>query len=190
MNSDHPQSREQILRALDRLRDEGLTFWAALPPDQFVAPLGEAWSPADNLRHLIKSTTPVTKGLSLPRLALRVLFGSARTPSASYVELRDRYRAVLANGATAGRFAPKAARVPSDHAAWQRELVGKCRDSVSNLRQAAARWSDADLDIYRLPHPLLGKLTLREMLFFTLYHFAHHQANVVKRMSAAAGPPN
>lgn len=190
MNSDHPQSREQILRALDRLRDEGLTFWAALPPDQFVAPLGEAWSPADNLRHLIKSTTPVTKGLSLPRLALRVLFGSARTPSASYVELRDRYRAVLANGATAGRFAPKAARVPSDHAAWQRELVGKCRDSVSNLKQAAACWSEADLDIYRLPHPLLGKLTLREMLFFTLYHFMHHQANMVRRMSAAAGPPN
>jgi DinB superfamily len=190
MNSEYPQSREQILLAIDRLRDEGLTFWADLPPDQFAAPLGDAWSPADNLRHLIKSTTPVTKGLSLPSLALRMLFGSARTPSASYVGLRDRYQAVLANGATAGRFAPKAARVPSDHAAWQRELVGRCRDSASDLRQAAGRWSEADLEVYRLPHPLLGKLTLREMLFFTLYHFTHHQANVVRRMSAAAGPPN
>ena len=190
MNTTDHQSREEILRSLERLRDDGLTFWADLPPTKFAAPLGDAWSPADNVRHLIKSTTPVTRALLMPALALRVMFGSASAPSASYSQLRDRYRAVLAAGATAGRFAPKAARVPSDHAAWQRELVGQCRDSASDLRQAAARWSEADLDVYRLPHPLLGKLTLREMLFFTLYHFAHHQANVVRRMSAAARPPN
>jgi len=31
-----------------------------------------------------------------------------------------------------------------------------------------------DLDRVMLPHPLLGKLTLREMLFFTIYHVEHH----------------
>ena len=190
MNSDDPHSRDQILLALDRLRDDGLTFWTHLPPEQFAAPLGDAWSPADNLRHLIKSTTPVTRALLLPALALRVLFGSACAPSASYPGLRDRYRAVLAGGATAGRFAPKVARVPSDLGAWQQELLGQSRDSVSGLRQAAGRWSESDLDVYRLPHPLLGKLTLREILFFTLYHFAHHEANVVRRLTAATGLPN
>jgi hypothetical protein len=35
-------------------------------------------------------------------------------------------------------------------------------------------WSEDDLDNHRLPHPLLGKLTVREMLFFTLYHIQHH----------------
>lgn len=190
MNTTDPQSREEILRSLERLRDDGLTFWANLPPAKFAAPLGDAWSPADNVRHLIKSTTPVTTALSMPALALRVMFGSASAPSASYSQLRDRYRAVLAAGATAGRFAPKAALPASDLAGWQRQLIGRCRDSISGLRKAAARWSEQELDVYRIPHPLLGKLTLREMLFFTLYHYTHHQANVVRRTSAAAGPPN
>ena len=30
------------------------------------------------------------------------------------------------------------------------------------------------LDHYLLPHPLLGKITLREMLFFSAYHIQHH----------------
>ena len=33
---------------------------------------------------------------------------------------------------------------------------------------------EKDLDFYVLPHPLIGKLTLREMLFFCIYHVQHH----------------
>jgi hypothetical protein len=29
-----------------------------------------------------------------------------------------------------------------------------------------------------LPHPLLGKLTLREMLYFTAYHADHHRHSI------------
>jgi hypothetical protein len=31
-----------------------------------------------------------------------------------------------------------------------------------------------------LPHPLLGKITIREMLYFTAYHVQHHE-NIIKR---------
>jgi len=34
------------------------------------------------------------------------------------------------------------------------------------------------LDKFMLPHPLLGKLAVREMLFFTMYHNLHHVNNV------------
>ncbi|MCB9182399.1 MAG: DinB family protein [Flavobacteriales bacterium] len=46
------------------------------------------------------------------------------------------------------------------------------------LCKRTSRWSESDLERYLLPHPLLGKLTLREMLYFTLYHVQHHQALV------------
>jgi len=29
-----------------------------------------------------------------------------------------------------------------------------------------------------LPHPLLGKVTVREMLYFTIHHVQHHHALV------------
>jgi hypothetical protein len=30
------------------------------------------------------------------------------------------------------------------------------------------------LDEYLLPHPLIGKLTIREILYFTIYHNLRH----------------
>jgi hypothetical protein len=185
MTKAEPQSRDEILAALEDLRDQGLAFWTEFPPEVFAAPIGDAWSPADNVRHLIKSTLPVAKALKLPRLVLRTLFGPATIASSSYGELIARYQAILAGGGKAGKFAPRTVDVPDNLEAWQRKLVSVCRDSLSDLNKAVESWSDSDLDRYRLPHPLLGKITLREMLFFTLYHFTHHRGNVVRRMARA-----
>jgi len=49
--------------------------------------------------------------------------------------------------------------------------------------RAITAWGDDALDRYRLPHPLIGKLTLREMLVFTLFHFDHHRDNVARRLA-------
>ena len=178
-----PQSSDEIRAAFEDLRDQGLSFWAEFPPEVFAAPIGDAWSPADNVRHLIKSTLPVTKALKLPKLVLRTLFGPATIGSSSYGELIARYQGILAGGGKAGKFAPQSIDVPDDLEAWQRKLVSVCRDSVSDLSRAVGSWSEGDLDRYRLPHPLLGKITLREMLFFSLYHFTHHKGNVIRRMA-------
>jgi hypothetical protein len=184
MRETEPQSREEILAAFKSLREDGLEFWASMNPKKFAAPLGESWSPADNVRHLIKSTVPVTRALKLPGFVLRALFGRAKEQTLSYGSLRAKYRGVLAGGGKAGRFAPKAVSTPQDEVAWQRELIGQCRTVVADLERAAESWDERELDLYRLPHPLLGKLTLREMLFFTLYHYTHHKENVVRKLAA------
>ena len=57
----------------------------------------------------------------------------------------------------------------------------KLQEAVDELRAAIARWPDRSLDRYQLPHPLLGKLTLREMLIFTAYHQMHHLEGVKRR---------
>jgi hypothetical protein len=188
MITPEPQSREEIISAFDVLRDQGLDFWMDFAPATFAARIGNAWSPADNIRHLLKSTLPVTKALKLPGLLLRTLFGTATNASSSYEELVTRYREALAAGGNAGKFAPRTIPVPDDIESWQRKLVGTCRDSVADLSHTVGRWSESDLDRYRLPHPLLGKLTLREMLFFTLYHYNHHKENVVRRMAGEVPP--
>lgn len=185
MTNADPQTREEILAALADLREQGLSFWTDFSPDRFASPIGDAWSPADNVRHLIKSTLPVTKALKLPGLVLRTLFGPVKEASLSYGDLVAKYRAVLAAGGNAGKFAPRNALVPDDIVLWQSKLISVSRDSLSDLSRAAGRWSESDLDRYRLPHPLLGKITLREMLFFTVYHYSHHKDNVVRRMHNA-----
>jgi hypothetical protein len=57
------------------------------------------------------------------------------------------------------------------------------REVLANqLASSIGRWREEDLDYYRLPHPLLGKLTVREMLFFTVYHNYHHPRSLALRL--------
>jgi hypothetical protein len=182
MNGNPPQSKQNILDSLANLKVPGMEFWRSIQPQRFASPFGEAWSPADTVRHLIKSTAPVAQALFSPKPGLQAMFGTASRASMPYPELVDRYHAALAAGGNAGSFAPSPSPIPADLRAWQKDLVSKCESEIAALSAAAEPWSESDLDLYQLPHPLLGKLTVREMLFFTLYHFEHHRKIVAARL--------
>ena len=47
-------------------------------------------------------------------------------------------------------------------------------ETLRGLTKAMEKWTESQLDAYRLPHPLLGRLTVREMMLFTLIHNQHH----------------
>lgn len=163
-------------------------FWDSFSIDEFVRPLGDAWSPADNVRHLMKSVRPVVSALRLPGPVLALLFGRGRVPSRGYQQLRETYHARLAAGGRAGRFAPSPLAAPPDLEAWRVELMRRRTLTEMALAAAVRRLSERTLERRRLPHPLLGKLTVREMLLFTLYHGLHHVENVRRRTSKPAGP--
>jgi hypothetical protein len=180
-----PKSREQLLAELRRVGAECDAYWNRLPEREFLAPLGPAWSPADNVRHLLKSSRPVALALRLPRFLLRLLFGRASRPSRPFEQLRADYRAALAAGAGAGPFAPRPQPAPVDPEGWRAGLMRRRARAWADLVAQAERWNEADLEACRLPHPLLGKLTVREMLLFTLYHEVHHVGNVARRTAGA-----
>ena len=168
-------TKNEIIGEISNVQRENAAFWSAFDAAAFHAPLGDAWSPAENVRHLILSMRAVAKGLSMPTLALWWKFGTSRKPSQSYEEVRDRYVAIPEK--KAGRFTPR----PEDQQQAPGVLLAKLDDAHRELVTALARWSERDLDRYRMPHPILGKLTVREMLFFTIYHSRHHIAGVQRR---------
>jgi hypothetical protein len=178
-------NREDLIAALRCAESDGNAYWNAFPMDEFFARIGDAWSPAENVRHLSKSMRPVAKALTTPRLFLRVLFGSPRRASVSFDELVGRYKKLLDEGGKAGRFSPSA-HAETDLAAWRTRIMNEHHAAHEQLMTAIERWPEKKLDRYQLPHPLLGKLTVREMLFFTLYHEGHHREVVRRRKAAAA----
>lgn len=169
-----------IVTALERQEEASLAWWNAFDGEAFFARIGESWSPAETVRHLAKSTRPVAKALRMPRIVLRCMFGKPERPSMTYDEIVTRYRALLAEGGQAGRFAPSSRG--SDREVIMNSFVEANRD----LRTGIARWPESKLDAVQLPHPLLGKLTVREMLLFTLYHHRHHIEVVKRRMQEQA----
>ncbi len=54
------------------------------------------------------------------------------------------------------------------------ELLNEFSTASAELVSVAEKWTEDDLDRFLLPHPLIGKLTIREMLFFTIYHNLRH----------------
>jgi hypothetical protein len=176
-----PFTKPEILRDLNTMHDWSAEYWQSFDRADFFAPQGDAWSPADNVRHLIKSNRPVAQALKIPKLFLLLRFGFTRRPSRSYSVLKATYYEALGSGLKAGRFG--ASPIPADQQTDERreQELAKLSQTFSALSAAVQGWSEQALDRLRLPHPGLGLLTVREMLLFTLYHNTHHVLGVERR---------
>lgn len=181
-----PYSLNELASCLERAGREVGAVFAAVPPGTFVArPIPDGWSPGEHLAHLVLATRAVERALAVPRLLLWLRFGPSGRTSRRYVEVRDAYRAALAAG---GRATPAFVPRPlptTDPADVQRETLARWHRAGSSLAARVREWDEASLDRIRLPHPLLGKLTVREILLFTLCHDRHHLDAVRRRTEAA-----
>ncbi len=174
-DTNEPQSREELIAAFDLVHRQGAELFESASAEAFFRrPEPEVWSPGENVIHLVKSVKAVADAMKMPKLALRGLFGTARG-SSSYAEVRERYLQALADGGVAsGRFVPSVSP-PADDADPSRErALAGWRRAGDSLVEVVGKWRESALDKYRLPHPLLGKLSVREMLCFTHYHDLHH----------------
>jgi hypothetical protein len=170
--------RPAILNALTEAEHAVADFFTSLASDEWSLRVGSAWTPAEHLNHLNTAVSAVARGFGMSRWLLRIRFGTARRASRPFDVVRAEYRARLAAGAGAsGRFVPVRAELSTDQQALRlQELLARWQRVNQRLREAVLEWSERDLDRIQLPHPILGKLTAREMLFFTIYHDHHHVA--------------
>lgn len=180
---DEPRTRDEVLAELAKLHHASGSYWSSFSTLEFLAPIGSGWSPADTVRHLSKAIWPVAQGLRAPRFVHALLFGRPRRPSRSYAEIRDAYRARLERGLDAGRFAPRPQPPPADGEGFRAGVMERHERVAATLAASLRRWPEEALDRYRMPHPVLGKLTARELLLFTLYHNLHHVLVVERRLA-------
>jgi hypothetical protein len=178
-----PSSLTEIQAALTRVDAEVSRYFASIPAGVFFAHPPQVWSPAENVAHLVKSIRPVVLALRVPRRLSGLIWG-APASSRTFAELVAFYKAALAAGGTApAQFVPELAEPTGDLDAAKATILADWQRTAAKLEAALANWKDEDLDKANLPHPLLGKLTVREVLFFTLYHNLHH-VNDVHRLLA------
>ena len=173
--------RSEIIAELSNKYNAFSDFVAGLSEDDFVFSLnGEKWSAGQQIDHLCRSVKPLNKALSAPEFALKAMFGKSDHPSLSYDELVARYRAELAAGGTAtAPFRPE--EIPFSR---KDELVETLTELVSKLCSKIEKFDENKFDVLVLPHPLLGKRTLREMFYFTIYHAEHHHQHTTQNLAA------
>lgn len=129
------------------------------------------WNAGQTLDHLQRSVSTLDLAMQLPRQLFAWLFGKANRPSNTYDALVTKYRAKLAAGGKAhGRYLP--GKVGYEN---RKQKTEKLQKAVEGICKKAESYAETQLDEYILPHPLLGKITIREMLYFTAYHAEHHR---------------
>ena len=129
----------------------------------------EKWSIEEQFDHLIRSNKPVCGALALPESQLAAM-GQPDQPGRSFDQLKKTYYEVLATGAKAtGRFIPETLKDKSPE-----QAVGEWLQIGDVFQLNLSKWPEDPLDKYVLRHPVLGNLTIREMLFFTIFHNQHH----------------
>ena len=180
-----PATRQEMRTALLDQRREIADYLAGFSDEAFFAPQGEHWSPAGHVRHLNKSVRAVANGVKQSRVALLV-FGRSSSGSRPYEEVVGIYHEALEAGGQAGPYGPSDRKPDLTPEAWRLQIMEHWEDSCSRLGKAVLGWSESQLDVYRLPHPLIGKLTLRELLWWNLYHNLHHVRRIAER---AEGEP-
>jgi len=164
--------KQEIIASLKIHHQNYLAWFSPITIDKYTNSNNEKWTPGQHLQHIIQSVKPLQFACSLPLFVLSYKFGKANRPSKTYDALVEKYKAkLLAGGRASANFIPES-QAYTNKLALEQQL----QKIVSKLCKRIEKYSEQQLDTYILPHPLLGKLTLREMFYFTIYHVQHHQA--------------
>ncbi len=175
-------TKEDMIENMDKITESIRAFYGDMPPETFfLSPADGGWSPEKNLRHLIKATQAIYLGLMSPKFTL-FIFGSGKEKSRTILEIKTAYLAKLNAGGGAGVFTPIGDHSKVEPEA-QKKLLQDFTKLFSKYKQKISAWDEKDLDNYNMPHPILGNLTIREMLLFSIFHLFHHSEKVEARFS-------
>jgi hypothetical protein len=147
-----------------------------IPDDLFNASKENKWTPSENISHLITSTQMTLLPFTLPKFVTALLYGKANGKSRTYNEVVADYESKLAAGAKAtGVYIPE--KTNYDRAKISTQIL---KEGEKLVQAIAIKWTEEQLDNYQVSHPILGKLTMRELAYFTIYHNIHHMETIRK----------
>jgi hypothetical protein len=159
-------NHKTFLNTLETLTKEELTS----------APEGK-WTALQQLDHLRITLDAVNLVFKLPFFISKWYFGKSNRPSRTYQEFVAKYQAKAANNTAPGleKYVPK---IPSIDE--YPKLIEKLNKAVATMAKGIENKTEEQFEELMLPHPLVGRGTFREMLYFSVYHALHHE-NLVKQ---------
>jgi hypothetical protein len=172
-------NKETIKKELTEKHKEFVDYINSLSDNDFLnTKNNQKWSAGQHLEHIYLSVRPVNMALLLPKIIMRLFFGKPNEKR-TYEQLVNDYQNALKNGGKAGAlYIPKSVSISK-----KQNLIINLTKLVVALNRKIDKISEEDLDKHNLPHPLIGKTTIREMLYFTIYHVQHHQKAIKENLN-------
>jgi hypothetical protein len=155
------EKHQELFRLIDNQSDEK---WMSGPKNK--------WTFGQHILHLANSLQLLNNGLSYPKFILKYKFGTSNRETRSYDVVVKKYQEKLvANRERAAQFNSKL-KVPT--LKEKPFLINKLKIQNKKLQYKTNKWNDNNLDTLLIPHPLMGRMTVREIIMWSAYHTAHH----------------
>ena len=154
------ENHQQAVQYINRLEDRSFNY-------RYL----DKWTAGQQLEHLLLTIIPFTKALSSKTFIMEKFGTIGRT-------VWD-YETVLVNYSKSSLKAPDQFLPKEDFQSYHKGIITseimKHLDTIGGLLNT---YSEEELDTLVLPHPLLGRLTIREMFYLMSYHPLHHQRQI------------
>lgn len=174
--------KAQISQTLIARHQDFLRSISGLSDVDFQRKPGEKWTAGQQLDHIMKSVRQVDKAFSMPMAVLKIKFGTTSRRSRTYEQLVREYLQVLKENqdyVLPSKFAPEEISFLS-----RNKKLLELENLIKRLNRNISKTSNGYLNTHILPHPVMGKLTLREILYFTIYHVQHHHKQILPNLKA------
>jgi hypothetical protein len=133
------------------------------------------WNAGQQLEHVCLCLKAMSGALGSKDF-IEQTFGRIDRPVRTYEEVQASYRSgISAGGKAPERFEPGAFE-PERKAG----LIAALDALLLAIQEQTAAYSEEELDMLVLPHPFLGKLTIREMFFLMTEHAGIHEASIAR----------
>lgn len=138
----------------------------SLPEEAFMYSHDGKWTAGQQLKHVYLTLVPFPKILASKDFIIQK-FGTIDRPTWDYDTVLKNY--FQSSRQALPVFVPE--EVTTDQ---KTEIAAGLEEITTTIQNLLQTYTDEELDTLVIPHPLLGKMTIREMFFLMTYHPTHH----------------
>ena len=165
-------NKEAIADLLEVKHSELISWLEQQPNDSWTEGPEGKWTTGQQTLHLLQSIKPLNDALSMPKFLLRFKFGKANRPVRDYDAIVQRYQERLEDAKGKTFKGSQNMKVPT--LSEKEYILNRLQTEQKKLQYKTKKISDKNLDTLILPHPLMGKMPIREIIMWTAHHVEHH----------------
>jgi len=163
-------NHQQLHQLIDEKFDAVTAHIKAQATEEFVkAHTPDKWSNGQHFDHLRKTTRALNKGMAIPKLALRLRFGKKKGKEDSLETITNLYNQKVGNATAPDSVKPDVLTIDD-----KSRVLDWFQQEKETLKKNISNYSEKQLSSYALPHPVLGLLSIREMVYWCVMHTEHH----------------
>ncbi len=169
--------KEAIANLIEDKYSHLIEWLKAHPEDQWETGPEGKWTTGQQALHLLQSIKPLNAAMSMPKFLIRYKFGKANRPVRDYNAVVNRYNERLEKAKGKTYKGSENMKVPS--LKEKKYIINRLQVEQKKLQYKTRKWKDKHLDNLILPHPLMGKMPVREVVMWSAYHVEHHTNTLI-----------